>query len=111
MNKSWLYLIIGGLLEVVWAVGLKYSHGFTDIPWTLFTVTIMALSFYFFAYCLTHMEVGMAYAIYTGIGAVGTVLYGYFFLDEPMSILKLFFLALLIASIVGLKFVEGAEES
>lgn len=111
MNKTWLLLIAGGLLEVVWAVGLKYAHGFTNMPWTIFTLCVMGLSFYCFGYCLTHMEIGMAYAVYTGIGAVGTVLYGFFFLAEQMSLLKGLFLLLLIGSIVGLKLIEGAEES
>ncbi|TDM12155.1 multidrug efflux SMR transporter [Macrococcus lamae] len=96
-------------MEVVWAVGLKYAHGFTNIPWTVFTLVVMAVSFYFFAYSLSRLEIGTAYAIYTGIGAIGTVLYGYFFLAEGMSVLKALFLITLIGSIIGLKLVEGAE--
>ncbi|KAA1037724.1 multidrug efflux SMR transporter [Macrococcus equipercicus] len=108
-NKAWMFLVIGGLMEVVWAVGLKYAHGFTSIPWTIFTLAVMAVSFYFFAYSLSRLEIGTAYAIYTGIGAVGTVLYGYLFLNEGMSLLKALLLMTLIGSIIGLKLVEGAE--
>lgn len=110
-NKAWLLVLIGGLLEVVWAVGLKYAHGFTDLKWTVITLLVMIASFYCFGYSLTRLEIGTAYAIYTGIGAVGTVLYGYFFLDEMMSIIKAFFLFTLISSIIGLKLVEGGETS
>jgi len=109
INKAWMFLVIGGLLEVVWAVGLKYAHGFTNIPWTIFTIIVMAASFYCFAYSLSRLEIGTAYAIYTGIGAIGTVLYGYLFLGEGMSAWKAVFLVILISSIIGLKLVEGAE--
>ncbi|TDM01394.1 multidrug efflux SMR transporter [Macrococcus hajekii] len=111
MNKAWTLLIIGGLLEVGWAVGLKYAHGFTDLKWTIITLVIMIFSFYCFGYSLSKLEIGTAYAIYTGIGAVGTVLYGVFFLDEGLSLPRLLFLALLIGSILGLKLIEGEEEA
>ncbi|RXK17807.1 multidrug efflux SMR transporter [Macrococcus sp. DPC7161] len=103
VNKAWLLLVLGGLLEVAWAVGLKYAHGFTNLKWTLITLCIMVISFYCFGYALTRLEIGTAYAIYTGIGAVGTVIYGVAFLNEPMHLLKLFFVVLLIGSIIGLK--------
>ncbi|TDM00705.1 DMT family transporter [Macrococcus carouselicus] len=109
-SKAWTLLVIGGFLEVGWAVGLKYAHGFTDLKWTLITLVIMVFSFYCFGYSLSKLEIGTAYAIYTGIGAVGTVLYGVFFLQEDMSLPRILFLILLIGSILGLKLIEGGDE-
>ncbi|MBF0707251.1 MULTISPECIES: DMT family transporter [Bacillales] len=100
---AWIYLVIGGLMEVLWAIGLKYSDGFTKPLISLLTIVGIATSFYFFARALKYLPVGTAYAIFTGLGAAGTAVIGMMFLNESISFIKLFFILLLISSIIGLK--------
>ncbi|MFK3960249.1 DMT family transporter [Guptibacillus hwajinpoensis] len=100
---AWIYLVIGGLMEVLWAIGLKYSDGFTKPLISLLTIIGIATSFYFFARALKYLPVGTAYAIFTGLGAAGTAVIGMMFLNESISFIKLFFILLLISSIIGLK--------
>ncbi|WLR58657.1 DMT family transporter [Guptibacillus hwajinpoensis] len=100
---AWIYLVIGGLMEVLWAIGLKYSDGFTKPLISLLTIVGIATSFYFFARALKYLPVGTAYAIFTGLGAAGTAVIGMMFLNESISFTKLFFILLLISSIIGLK--------
>ncbi|MDO6654973.1 multidrug efflux SMR transporter [Anaerobacillus sp. 1_MG-2023] len=100
---AWIYLVIGGLMEVLWAIGLKYSDGFTKPLISLLTIVGIATSFYFFARALKYLPVGTAYAIFTGLGAAGTAVVGMMFLNESISFIKLFFILLLISSIIGLK--------
>ncbi|WP_347551992.1 multidrug efflux SMR transporter [Pseudalkalibacillus hwajinpoensis] len=100
---AWFYLVIGGLMEVLWAIGLKYSEGFTQPLISTLTIMGIATSFYFFAKALKYLPVGTAYAIFTGLGAAGTAVIGMMFLNESVSLIKMFFIFLLIASIVGLK--------
>ncbi|NBD26820.1 DMT family transporter [Paenibacillus glycinis] len=107
---AWLYLLIAGVLEVVWAYGLQESEGFTKWLPSLFTIAILAASFFCFAKAMKRIEIGTAYAAFTGIGTVGTVVVGIAVLDEPVNVLKLLFIALLVGGIVGLKVISGRAE-
>lgn len=101
---SWVYLIAAGCLEVAFASCLSASNGFTRIWPTLGFILFGALSFLALSRALTTIPIGTAYAVWAGIGAVGTVLVGILFLGEPTNATRLFFIGLLIISIVGLKF-------
>ncbi len=99
----WVYLFIAGLLEVVWAIGLKYTHGFSRLWPSVGTLAAMAASVALLAQALRSLPVGTGYAVWTGIGAVGTVLIGMLFLGESREAGRVFCLLLIIAGIVGLK--------
>ncbi len=103
---AWLFLFIAGIFEVVWAMGLKYSKGFTRLVPSIITVGGMVVSFYFLSLALQALPIGTAYAIWTGIGAVGTVIFGMIFLKESRDFRRIAFLTLIVAGIVGLKFVS-----
>lgn len=100
---AWIYLLIAGIFEVVWAVGLKYTEDFTKLYPSLITLSAMIISFLFLARSLNTLPIGTAYAVWTGIGAVGTVLYGLLFLNEPATLIRLGCVALIILAIIGLK--------
>jgi quaternary ammonium compound-resistance protein SugE len=103
-NMAWVYLIITGAFEVVWATELKYSHGFTILAPSLITFGGMAVSFYLLALATKTLPMGTAYAIWTGIGALGAALVGIFLFNEPVSILRIVFLCFIVAGVLGLKF-------
>ena len=100
---TWIILIIAGLLEVTWAVGLKYTHGFTKLIPTLWTLTAMLGSIGMLGLALRTLPLGTAYAIWTGIGTVGTVIYGIVALNEPASAVRLACIAMIVGGIIGLK--------
>src|SRR3712207_5979773 len=100
---AWVVLFIAGLLEVVWAVGLKYTQGFTRLWPSVWTVGAMAASFLLLAHALKTLPVGTAYAVWTGIGAVGTVAVGMAFLGEPREVGRVVCVLLIVTGIVGLK--------
>lgn len=100
---SWIWLFLAGLLEIVWAIGLKYTEGFTRPAPTAITVAAMAASFYLLSLALRSLPLGTAYAVWVGIGAVGTALAGVLLFDESMSTLKAISLLLVVAGIAGLK--------
>jgi quaternary ammonium compound-resistance protein SugE len=100
---TWIILIIAGLLEVTWAVGLKYTHGFTKLMPTLWTLTAMLGSIGMLGLALRSLPLGTAYAIWTGIGTVGTVIYGIVVLHEPASAMRLACIAMIVGGIIGLK--------
>ncbi|NRR29703.1 quaternary ammonium compound efflux SMR transporter SugE [Oxalobacteraceae bacterium] len=100
---TWLILILAGLLEVGWAVGLKYTAGFTKPIPTVLTLTAMAGSVGLLGLALKNLPLGTAYAIWTGIGTVGTVIFGIIVLNEPASAVRVGCIAMIIAGIVGLK--------
>ena len=100
---EWVYLVIAGFLEVGWAIGLKYSQGFTRILPSMLTVIGMAASFYFLSLSLKSLPLGNAYAIWTGIGTVGTVVLGIILFKEPISIMRLICIAFIFIGIIGLK--------
>lgn len=97
---AWLYLVIAGIFEIIWAMGLKYSHGFTKLIPSLVTLGGMIASFYFLALATKTLPIGTAYAVWTGIGALGAVLLGIF---QPLSVLRIAFLCCILAGIIGLK--------
>lgn len=100
---SWLILLIAGLLEVVWAIGLKYTQGFTRLTPSLITVTAMIASVVLLSWAMKSLPVGTAYAIWTGIGAVGAAITGMVLLGESASPARLLSLGLIVAGIIGLK--------
>ncbi|MBC3901349.1 quaternary ammonium compound efflux SMR transporter SugE [Acetobacterium malicum] len=100
---AWLYLIIAGIFEIVWAMGLKCSQGFAKLLPSLITLGAMVVSFYFLALATKSLPIGTAYAIWTGIGALGTVLLGMILFNEPVNILRIVFLCLILVGIFGLK--------
>ena len=100
---SWFILFIAGLFEVVWAVGIKYTEGWTRLWPSVLTVIAMVASFFFLSLALKHLPMGTAYAVWTGIGTVGTVVYGIVFFKEPTDILRIACIMLIIFGIVGLR--------
>ncbi len=100
---AWVYLFIAGIFEVVWAMGLKYSHGFTKLWPTLITLGGMIVSFWLLSLASKTLPIGTAYAVWTGIGALGAVVMGMVLLGEPVSVTRFVFLGLIVAGIVGLK--------
>jgi quaternary ammonium compound-resistance protein SugE len=103
MTRAWLLLIAAGLLEVGWAIGLKYTDGFTRLVPSLLTLGAMAASFVLLAQALRTLPVGTAYAVWTGIGAVGTAIAGMLLLGESREVGRLVSIGLIVAGIVGLK--------
>ena len=100
---AWVYLIIGGIFEVVWAISLKFAEGFSKILPSAITIIGMVLSIKFLSMALKMLPLGTAYAVWTGIGAVGTVIMGIILFKEPQNFSRLFFITMIIASIAGLK--------
>src|SRR5688572_31377116 len=100
---AWVYLVIAGLLEVGWAIGLKYAQGFTRLWPTVGTIALMIASFLLLAQALKIIPVGTGYAVWTGIGAAGTALIGMLVLGESHAPLRLVCIALIIAGVLGLK--------
>jgi len=104
---AWIYLFIAGLLEIGWAIGLKYTHGFTRLWPSVGTVLCMIASFGLLALALKSLPMGTAYAVWTGIGAAGTAVLGMILFNEPRDAARLVCLALIVAGIVGLKLVSN----
>jgi quaternary ammonium compound-resistance protein SugE len=105
---SWFILIVAGVLEVGWAVGLKYTVGFTRLWPSLFTLATMAGSVGLLGLALRQLPLGTAYAVWTGIGTVGTAIAGMIMLGEPAGALRLLSIGLIVAGIVGLKMLTPA---
>jgi len=103
---SWIYLVVAGLFEVAFTTSLKLSKDFTVGKWTFAFFVAITLSFHFLNQASKTIPMGTAYAVWTGIGAFGTALVGIFFFNEPAYFLRMFFLFLLIGSIIGLKLVS-----
>lgn len=99
----WLYLLLAGLLEVAWAIGLKHTEGWTRFWPSVLTIALMGISFLFLSLALRSIPIGTTYPIWTGIGAIGTALAGMFFFGEPKSALRLLCVLLIIAGVAGLK--------
>lgn len=100
---AWIYLMIAGILEVVWAIGLKYADGFTRLWPSLFTIIMMLGSFFFLSQATRELPVGTAYAIWTGIGAIGTAVLAVFLFGEPMNAVRIICLMAIVAGMIGLK--------
>ncbi len=105
----WLHLIIAGLLEVAWAIGLKQTDGWTRLWPSVFTALLMIASFFFLSLALRSLPLGTAYAIWTGIGAVGTALIGIYVFGEPRTAARLVCIVLIVAGIVGLKLTSSSQ--
>lgn len=100
---AWFYLILGGLFEIVWAIALKYSENFSKLVPSIITLVAMALSFDFLSRAMKTIPIGVAYAIWTSIGAVGVAIVGVIIFKESLSLLKFVSIGLIIAGIIGLK--------
>ena len=100
---SWIILFIAGLLEVVWAVGLKYTHGFSRLVPSVITIVAMIASMALLSWAMKSLPVGTAYAVWTGIGAVGAAITGILLLGESASPMRIASLALIVMGIIGLK--------
>jgi quaternary ammonium compound-resistance protein SugE len=104
---AWFYLVVAGLFECCWAIGLKYTEGFTRPAPSVFTVSTMALSFWLLSVAMKSIPVGTAYAVWTGIGAVGVAVMGMILFGESRDTLRILCLLLIIAGIAGLKLVSS----
>jgi quaternary ammonium compound-resistance protein SugE len=100
---TWLILFVAGLLEVGWAVGLKYTEGFTRLAPSIFTLVMMAASVILLGIAMRTLPLGTAYAVWTGIGTVGTAIAGMILLGEPAGALRLACIGMIVAGILGLK--------
>ncbi len=107
---AWVYLIAAGITEIIWAVGLKHSDGFKKLGPSIITVIVMLLSFGLLSLAMRKLPLGTAYAVWTGIGAVGTVIYGMARLNEPRDIPRIFCVMLIVGGIIGLKAMTPAEQ-
>lgn len=103
MNLSWIILFVAGLLETGWAVGLKYTDGFTQFWASVWTIIALIASMILLSIAVRDLPIGTAYPVWVGIGAVGSALFGMFVLNESVSATRIFFLLLLVAAIIGLK--------
>lgn len=102
-NVAWAILSIAGIFEVCWAIGLKYTDGFTKLAPSVFTLICLSASMFLLAKASQVLPIGTAYAVWVGIGALGAALIGMIFLKEPASLARICFLVLLLVSIIGLK--------
>ena len=104
---AWIYLVVAGLFEIVWAIGLKYTEGWTRLWPSLGTVVAMVVSFWCLSQALKAIPIGTGYAVWTGIGAVGVATVGILVFAESASPARLACIAMIVAGVVGLKFVSG----
>ena len=104
----WIILFIAGLFEVGWAIGLKYTQGFTKLWPTVFTILSVIISMGLLGYTLKFLPVGTAYAVWTGIGAVGTAILGIILFGESKEFMRVFFIFLIVVGIIGLKVFSDA---
>lgn len=102
---AWLYLFVAGVFEIGWAIGLKYTDGFTRLVPSLLTVASMVVSLALLGFALKTLPVGTAYAVWTGVGAVGTALMGIWLFGDPATTARLVCIAVIVSGILGLKFV------
>ncbi len=100
---AWIYILVAAVFEISWAIGLKYSEGFTHLKASIFTVITMILSYVFLAMGVKEIPVGTAYAVWTGIGAVGVAIYGIIYFQESKEVLRLLFILLIVAGVIGLR--------
>jgi len=110
-NIAWLLLVVAGLLEIVWAASMKASQGFTKSLFTTITFIAAALSFWLLGVALRQLPVGTAYAVWTGIGAVGAAIIGIVYFGESANVARLGCIALIVAGILGLKFLGGSSSA
>jgi quaternary ammonium compound-resistance protein SugE len=106
---NWIILLIAGIFEIAWAIGLKYTNGFSNLISFLFTILSMIISMALLAYAVKSIPVGTAYAVWTGIGVIGTIILGIILFNEPKDPSRLFFLALIVIGIIGLQIVSKSN--
>lgn len=102
-TMSWIFLVLAGLLEICWAIGLKYTEGFTKLIPSIFTLITLALSMFMLAKAAQSIPIGTAYGIWVGIGALGAAIMGIYLFQESANPARIFFLVLLLIAIIGLK--------
>lgn len=107
-GAAWAMLVVAGVLEVVWALGLKYSDGFTRLVPSVIVVAGAAASFWLLAVAMRVLPAGTAYAVWVGIGAAGTAVFGMLLLGEPASVARVACIGLIVAGVLGLKLLAGA---
>jgi len=110
-NMYWIILFVAGLFEVGWAIGLKYTEGFSKLWPSVFTVACMIISMAGLAYAVKQLPVGTAYAIWTGIGAVGTAILGMILFNESRELIRILFIFLIVVGIIGLKIFSSQSSS
>src|SRR5215468_3745179 len=108
-NLAWMLLLLAGLLEIVWSVSMKASNGFTKHHFTALTLVAAGLSFWLLGLALRQLPVGTAYAVWTGVGAVGAAVLGIVIFGESLSIARILCIALIVAGILGLRFLGSAS--
>jgi len=104
---AWLYVLMGGALEVGFTTCMRYTDGFKNIPWTLAFLACVAGSMFFLEMGTRSIPIGTAYAVWTGIGALGTVLIGIIWYQEPATLIRILLICLLVSSVAGLKLTSG----
>jgi quaternary ammonium compound-resistance protein SugE len=109
MSTAWLLLLAAGLLEIVWAIGLKYTEGFSRITPSAITIAAMIGSIWLLAMALKSIPVGTGYAVWTGIGAVGTAILGIILFNEAATVARIACIGLIVAGILGLKLVSAGN--
>lgn len=103
-NIGWTFILVAGIFEVVWALALKRSDGFNDPVYTIIFLIGLVISMYFLSRALgTGLPIGTAYAVWVGIGAIGTVVFGIILFDDPLTVVRMMFVALIVIGIVGLQ--------
>lgn len=107
-TTAWVFLVVAGLLEIVWAIGMKYSEGFTKLWPSIVTIVAASFSFWLLALAVRVLPIGTAYVVWTGIGAVGAALLGVILFNEPATAARMICIVLIIAGIAGLK-ILGAD--
>jgi len=105
---NWVFLGIAGLLEIAWAIGLKYTEGWTKLVPSIITAILLITSFYFLSLAVKTLPIGTAYAVWTGIGTVGAAILGMFLFDEPRDAVRVVCILLIIAGIAGLKITSAS---
>ncbi|WP_245648101.1 DMT family transporter [Paenibacillus borealis] len=107
--SAWLYVAVGGLMDILWATGLKYSQGFRLFWPSLFVLCCIGISYTLYIKAMMRLPAGTAYTVFTGIGAAGTAAAGMLLLDEPAGFWRIFFILLLLGGMIGLKLTAGDE--
>jgi quaternary ammonium compound-resistance protein SugE len=106
---AWVYLVIAGILEIAWAIGMKKSEGWTKLWPSVWTIVMMIISFWLLSRAMHRLPAGTAYAVWTGIGAAGTAILGIFILKEPATLARIACILLIVAGVIGLKLATKAE--
>ncbi|MBX9850648.1 MAG: quaternary ammonium compound efflux SMR transporter SugE [Cytophagaceae bacterium] len=104
ITRAWIILFVAGIFEMMWTIGMKYSEGFTRLYPSIFTVITLIISMVLLGISVRTLPIGTAYAIWTGMGAVGTVILGMILFNESKELIRIFFIFLIIIGIAGLKF-------